>query len=317
MVNANPDRDAPVAVIDVGSNTVLVLVLGPPGVVLHENSRITRLGKGVFRTGRLDPESVERTRAAIEEFAREARRLGSRPLVAVGTEALRRAADAGGFVDDLRRSGIVDEVRLLSGEEEAAFAIEASRRALGAEAAGLVVVDVGGGSTEVAWTGRSGAVRGVSLPLGSVRLTEAHVTHHPIPPAELEALREAARAETAPLADESDLRAAERVVAVAGTATTLAALSLRLARYDAERVEGTELSRDDLAGWIARLAALGVLERRGLPGMEPGRADVIVAGLVALEGVLARMGARRFTVSGRGVRHGVALLLLERGGGVW
>lgn len=317
MVNAKAGSGPPVAVIDVGSNTVLLLVLGPTGEILRESSRITRLGKGVFRTGRLDREAVERTREAIEEFAREARRLGAARVVAVGTEALRRAGDAAGFVEDLRARGVVDELRLLSGEEEAGLAIEASRRALGAEAQGLVVVDVGGGSTEVAWTDPAGRVRGVSLPLGSVRLTEAHVSTHPIPQAELEALGRAAASETARLAREPDLLAAKQVVAVAGTATTLAALVLELEPYDAERVEGTLLSRVDLAGWIARLAALDVPARRALPGMEPGRADVIVAGLVALESVLARLGAERFAVSGRGVRHGVALRLLERGEAVW
>jgi exopolyphosphatase/guanosine-5'-triphosphate,3'-diphosphate pyrophosphatase len=317
MVNAVPGSRGLVAVIDVGSNTVLLLVLGRGGEVLCDSSRVTRLGEGVFRTGRLDPKAVLRTRAAIEEFAEQARRLGASPIVAVGTEALRRAADASDFTHDLRRRGVVDDLRLLSGEEEARLSIEACRREPGQSSAGLVVVDVGGGSTEVAWTDRSGRVRGVSLPLGSVRLTEAHVSSNPIPTAVLDALRRAARAETAPLAGEPDLHPADRVVAVAGTATTLAALARAHERYDDKRIEGTALSREDLAGWIARLAALDVPARRELPGMEPGRADVIVAGLVALEAVLARVGAPRFTVSGRGVRHGVAFRLLDRGGAVW
>jgi exopolyphosphatase/guanosine-5'-triphosphate,3'-diphosphate pyrophosphatase len=100
------------------------------------------------------------------------------------------------------------------------------------------------------------------------------------------------------------------VVAVAGTATTLAALELALAVYDRERVEGFELSRERLSQWIERLADLGVAERKRLPGLEPGRADVIVAGLVCLEMALVRLRAERFTVSERGVRHGVALRML-------
>jgi exopolyphosphatase/guanosine-5'-triphosphate,3'-diphosphate pyrophosphatase len=316
MVNVGTAKRPPVAVLDIGSNTVLLLVLGPGGEVLKDSSRTTRLGQGVFRTGKLDPEAIARTRAAALEFAEEARSLGARPVVAVGTEALRRAGDASGFAESLRASGLVDEVRILSGEEEAAFAIEASRRAAGPSAGGLVVVDVGGGSTEIAWTDRDRRVRGCSLPIGSVRLTEAHVSANPIPAADLDAVRRAVAAAAEPLLREPDLRPPGRVVAVAGTATTLAALELRLARYDAERVEGTTLSRADLAGWIARLAALDVPARRALPGMEPGRADVIVAGLCALDGVLERLGAERFGVSGRGVRHGVALALLDRGGAV-
>jgi exopolyphosphatase/guanosine-5'-triphosphate,3'-diphosphate pyrophosphatase len=317
MVNGKTGRGAPIAVIDVGSNTVLLLVMGPGGRVVRESTRTTRLGQGVFRTGRLDPAAVERTREAVLEFAAEARQLGARRVVAVGTEALRRAGDADAFAASLRAGATVDEVRILSGEAEAGFAIEASRRALGADARGLVVVDVGGGSTEVAWTDATGRVRGVSFPLGSVRLTEACVSAHPIPPAELEALRRTVAREVATLAHEPGVHAPKLVVAVAGTATTLAALALHLARYDAERIEGTTLSCADLAGWIERLAALDVAARRALPGMEPGRADVIVAGLVTLEGVLAGLGAERFTISGRGVRHGVALRLLDAGGSVW
>jgi exopolyphosphatase/guanosine-5'-triphosphate,3'-diphosphate pyrophosphatase len=100
------------------------------------------------------------------------------------------------------------------------------------------------------------------------------------------------------------------VVAVAGTATTLAALELELARYDGSRVEGLALGRERLRAWIERLARLTTPERRALPGMDPGRADVIVAGLLALEGTLVALGARRFRVSERGVRHGVAIRLL-------
>jgi exopolyphosphatase/guanosine-5'-triphosphate,3'-diphosphate pyrophosphatase len=100
------------------------------------------------------------------------------------------------------------------------------------------------------------------------------------------------------------------LVAVAGTATTLAALELALESYDAERVEGLELSRDTLTRWLERLAQISVAERKRLPGLEPGRADVIVAGLAVLEGVLARLSVPRFRVSGKGVRHGVALRIL-------
>ncbi len=101
------------------------------------------------------------------------------------------------------------------------------------------------------------------------------------------------------------------MVAVAGTATTLAALELRLERYEPDAVEGLRLDRAALSGWIDRLSQMSVAARRRLPGMEPGRADVIVAGLLILDGVLERMGAQGFSVSGRGLRHAAALRLLE------
>jgi len=304
MGNGGRTRPGGIGVLDVGSNTVLLLVVAADGSVLRDEARITRLGQGVFATGELAGEAVARTRAAIAEFADIARAESVARLVAVGTEALRQARGGGEFLAGLVREGLVDGARLLSGEEEAELTVEATRRQLGGSRGALAVIDVGGGSTEVAWRESAGArVRGVSLPLGSVRLTEAHLPHHPIPSADLAALRETVRSAAAPLVESLP-------AGLPPGAAVVAALELGLAVYRPERVEGLALSRAVLARWIERLAQLGVAERKRLPGLEPGRADVIVAGLVCLELVLACLGADGFTVSERGVRHGVALRLL-------
>ena len=299
-------------VIDLGSNTVLLLVVEPDGRSVEDLSRITRLGQGVFASGRLHPDAIERTRSAVGEFARRARGLGASRVVGVGTEALRRARDGAEFLAALERDGVLDRARLLAGEEEAACAIEASRRAAGVGSQ-VVVIDVGGGSTEVAWT-RGERVHGISLPLGSVRLTEALLPCHPIPAADLAALEaELAKGTAALLALRSQgLDAAERTaVAVAGTATTLAAMELGSQGRDPADAEGERLALARLDHWIARLAALDLESRRRVPGLEPGRADVIVAGLAVLRAVMRAIGAAELRASGRGVRHGVALRLLE------
>jgi exopolyphosphatase / guanosine-5'-triphosphate,3'-diphosphate pyrophosphatase len=313
MANGEHARARRIAVFDLGSNTILLLVLAADGAVIRDEARITRLGQGVFERGELAPDALRRTREAITDFARLARADGVERLVAVGTEALRRARGGADFLAELVRAGLVDGARLLSGEEEAELAIEATRLGVGASRSALAVIDVGGGSTEVAWREKQSApIRGVSLPLGSVRLTEAHLPRHPIPAADLAALREHVRAVAEPLARAlpEGLPGDAAIVAVAGTATTLAALELALEVYDGARVEGLALTRLQLGSWIERLARLGVAERRQLPGLEPGRADVIVAGLVCLELALSCLRAERFTVSERGVRHGVALRLL-------
>jgi exopolyphosphatase/guanosine-5'-triphosphate,3'-diphosphate pyrophosphatase len=302
---ANAER-APVAVIDIGSNSVLLLVLAADSRVLSDEARVTRLGAGVFASGSLDPAAVERTLAAIRELSPTARGLGATPVVAVGTEALRRARDASAFLERLRDEGLVDTARVLDPEEEAELSLEASRRERPRGA--VCVVDVGGGSTEVCWVDSGGSSLGLSLPVGSVRLTERHIRSDPPEPAQLARVREEVAAETGSLP--AGLARSCEVVAVAGTATTLAALELELARYDGSRVEGLALGRERLRAWIERLARLTTPERRALPGMDPGRADVIVAGLLALEGTLVALGARRFRVSERGVRHGVAIRLL-------
>lgn len=319
MSNHKGEDQDRLGVLDLGSNSVLLLVMGRDGRVLCEESRITRLGEGLFRGagsgGCLAAAARKRTRGAVEELAGLARSMGASRVIGVGTEALRVAADGRDFLESLRSNGLLDEARLLTGEEEAAFAIEASRRSshgLGPGTEGLAVIDVGGGSTEIAWAAQGDRVKGVSLPLGSVRLTESFVSHHPVPASELERLAEAvARTADARIPGELDAFGERgEVVAVAGTATTLAALAVRLDVYSEERIEGMRMVRADVAAWVRRLAALDVEARRALPGMEPGRADVIVAGLVILEGVLRHIGAERFRVSGRGVRHGVALSVL-------
>ncbi len=311
MANKDSRARSRVGVIDLGSNTVLLLVLEERGRIVCDEAKVTRLGEGVFTRGEFHPEARERTRAVVEVFSGEARAAGVEVLVGVGTEALRCARDGAEFLEGLRSSGLLDRARILDGEQEARLAIEASRRRPGALRHGLQVIDVGGGSTEVSRCDPAGRVRGWSLPLGSVRLTEALVRSHPIPIREIEWLRAAVNDELLRLGPEPDTARVEAVVAVGGTATTLAALELRLEPYDPDRVEGTELTRGDLCGWIERLAGMSVAERRALPGMEPGRADVIVAGLVVLAGVLEWLGADRFRSSGRGLRHGVALRLLD------
>jgi exopolyphosphatase/guanosine-5'-triphosphate,3'-diphosphate pyrophosphatase len=311
------DSHEKIGIIDLGSNTVLLLVLDHSGLVVADELRITRLAERVFESGRLSPGARERTRRAVSELAETAREAGAERLIGVGTAALRHARDGAAFLSSLQRPGLLDEGRVLSGAEEARFTIEAALRGERAAGRPLVVIDVGGGSTEVARlvsravsgagsTSKEGEVEAVSLPLGSVRLTERFLPQHPVPSEHVAALRAWIREQTASLRPEPGAR----VVAVAGTATTLAALKLQLARYDRDRVEGFELSSGDLSGWIERLAALDVAARSELPGLEPGRADVIVAGLLILEQVLERLEVGSFRASGRGVRYGVALSLL-------
>lgn len=313
MANRGRARPQRIGVLDLGSNTVLLLVLAADGRVIRDTSRITRLGQGVFASGGLADEALARTRAAVAEFSALARADGVTRLVAVGTEALRRARDGGEFLTSLVRDGLVDAARLLSGEEEAEATVEATRKRIGDACDALAVIDVGGGSTEIAWRTRAdGPIHGLSLPLGSVRLTEAWLPRHPVPAADLARVTVEVERLSEPLARAlpAGLPPGAVVVAVAGTATTLAALELALDPYDDERVEGFPVEARLLRAWTERLARLGVAERKRLPGLEPGRADVIVAGLAVLAGVLARLGATRFAVSGRGVRHGVALRVL-------
>jgi exopolyphosphatase/guanosine-5'-triphosphate,3'-diphosphate pyrophosphatase len=226
---------------------------------------------------------------------------------AVGTSAAR---DAEGAEEFLRAAESILGVRphIINGQREAALTFEGAL--CGLDAAGAVVAcDIGGGSTEIVLGERdsAGASRlqhAVSVDVGSVRLTERYLTDDPATAAQIGAARQDVR---------NELRRIERppagatFVGLAGTVTTLAAVQLGLERYDPARVHGAKLASVDIVGMRQMLSGLSVGARRGTPGLEPGRADVIVAGAVILEEVLRWAGAEQMLVSDRGVRWGLAL----------
>jgi exopolyphosphatase/guanosine-5'-triphosphate,3'-diphosphate pyrophosphatase len=306
-----------VAAIDVGTNTVLLLVAEQreDGIApLVERAEITRLGRGVDASGRLEPAAIAATVRVLAAYAAEARALGVREIACVATSAARDAANGAEFFEATRAAaGLVPEI--ISGDEEARLVWRSAWRDFGGPsgpppfppAAPLAVLDVGGGSTELSF-GDGPAPRGrQSLQVGAVRLTERHVHEDPISPATVTALRAAAREALAPLATMEGLGGlpGARLIGVAGTVTTLAAVLQGLPAYDAERVHGSTLDLDQVELLIDRLGALPLAERAALPGMEPKRADVIVAGAVVVAEAARRLGFDRLTVSDRGVRWGL------------
>lgn len=301
------------AAIDVGTNTVLLLVAeraegGFRPVV--ERADITRLGRGVDRTRRLDPNAVRETVEVLARYAAEARALGAGAIACVATSAARDALNGDDFFRAAREAtGLAPEV--VSGEEEARLVWVSAWRDFGGAGA-LSVLDVGGGSTEFTW-GEGPQPRGrVSLQVGAVRLTERVVETDPVGEASLMRLRAAARQALSPLGGLGASPRPALLVAVAGTVTTLAAVRQALPRYDPVRVHGSSLSLAALEDLYERMGALTVAERARLPGMEPKRADVILAGCAILCEALPLLGFDRLTVSDRGVRWG---LLHDRFGG--
>lgn len=300
-----------VAAIDIGTNSVLLLVAErrEGGIVpVLERSTITRLGQGVDRARELHPAAVTRTLECLRAYADDLRELGVTRVDAVGTSAMR---DAGGGPSFAEQAGRVLGVlpRTISGAEEARLTFHGALSGLALSARDTVVFDVGGGSTEIIARSGDGEPRGVSVDVGSVRLTERHVKSDP--PSELEqgAVRTDARAAlaTVPAVPEG-----ATLVGVAGTVTTLAAFVGDVAPYDARRVHGSKLAASDIARARAALASMTQSERRALPTMKPERADVIVAGALIVEEVLAAARAASIVVSDRGVRWGLASELLAR-----
>jgi exopolyphosphatase / guanosine-5'-triphosphate,3'-diphosphate pyrophosphatase len=293
-----------VAAVDLGTNSTRLLVADVEDGRVDEVVRrlkITRLGEGVDARRRLLPLPVARVRNALSDFRREAESLGAEVTLAVATSAVRDAENGEAFLGEIEWSyGFATQ--LLSGEEEARLTFRGASSD-GRAMPGTLLVDVGGGSTELSLDGAFVT----SLPAGCVRHTERFLASDPPTPGELEAAAGAVRE----LLADVRVDGARRALGVAGTVTTLAALDLGLDAYDPERVHGHVVSRDGLVRQLERLAALPLEERRAVPALEPERAPVIVAGLVVLREVLDRFRLDAVEAGERDLLHGAALEAAE------
>jgi len=307
-----PARE-PVAAVDLGTNSIrlLVAVPGEGGPAdLARDMVITRIGQGVDRTGRLDPEALERTLRVLERYVRRARALGARRIGVAATSAVRDADNRHGLAGAVERlTG--SALRVLSGDEEARLSYLGAVRTLHVEAP-VLVMDIGGGSTEFV-VGRDDAEAAHSTDMGSVRLTERHVAHDPPTPDELRSLGEEIDRFLSEVEGAVPVREARTFVGVAGTATTVAALALDLDTYDPDLIHGRTISLSEARQVLDRLAAITTAERAALPAMAPGREDVIATGALILVRVMERFGFDRAVVSEHDILDGLALELAGTG----
>lgn len=292
----------PRAAVDVGSNSVRLLVADAAGVRITRQMAVTRLAAGVDRTGHLDDQALERTVAAIAGFRDVWRSLGVEDRVRIAaTSAVRDAADRDRFFTAVERAtGVRAEV--LSGEDEAALSFAGATGAVEV-AEPVAVVDVGGGSTELIVGSADGRVAGsVSLQLGCVRLTERDLGDDPPSPAQVLA----AEATVAAQLDVADdllreqgvvLADAASMIAVAGTATTLGALHLELDEYLEERIHGHRVPAPALQALTIKLMGMSAGERAAMGPMQPGREDVIHAGALILSAIVQRYGIDEVVIS--------------------
>jgi exopolyphosphatase/guanosine-5'-triphosphate,3'-diphosphate pyrophosphatase len=310
---APPADHLRVAVVDVGTNSTRLLIadVGPDGRLdeRRRESRVTRLGEGVDTDGRLKPAAIDRVCAALDDYARliAGDQVGS--ATAVLTSAVRDAANGPDFASLVADRYDLD-ARLIAGDQEAQLTF------LGATSdrdpdppAPTLVIDVGGGSTElIRGRGRSAAFH-VSLQAGVVRQTERHLAGDPPTPDQLRALRTDVRAlieRHVPPIERRRPRPA-MAIAVAGTATSLAAIDQGLEPYDSSRVQGYPLDLATCRLLLARLAGLPLAELRSVRGLHPDRAPTIVAGVAILIEVLEAFGLPGFETSEHDILRGVAL----------
>jgi len=292
----------PIAAIDCGTNSIKILVGALPSVLVRE-SRMVRLGQGVDTTGVLREDALARTFAAIDEYAALIRRYDVARVRFCATSATRDAGNAQVFTDGVRaRLGVTPEV--LSGAEEAALVFEGAVRHLRTPLEGpVLVVDIGGGSTELVLGGEHPEAA-VSMDIGSVRLHERHLHDDPPTSEQVAAcLTDIDRhldACSVPVAE------ARSVIGTSGTIKTLAAGMLELPVYDRDAIDGSRLGTAETTTYVDRLVAMTVAERRAIPSMHPGRADVIDAGALIWSQVLARSGVAEYTVSEADILYGIA-----------
>jgi exopolyphosphatase / guanosine-5'-triphosphate,3'-diphosphate pyrophosphatase len=297
-----------VAAVDLGSNSTRLLVADVVDGRIDEVARrltITRLGEGVDARRRLLPLPIARVRNCLSSYRQELEALGAERTLVVATSAVRDAENGEAFLGEVEWSyGFT--TRLLTGEAEAMMTFEgvtSDRRLDDA----TVVIDVGGGSTELIAASRGGLDFRTSLDLGCVRLTERLLPSDPPSPPELESCAAYVRAMLAEWVPD-DLRARTRqAIGVAGTVTTLAALDLELSEYDPEPIHGHRIPAAAVAHQLEGLAAMPIAERRLIPALEPERAPVIVAGAVIVREVLAYFGLDALEASEHDLLHGAAL----------
>ena len=297
-----------VAVVDIGTNSTRLLVGDVESGRLREVERssiVTRLGRGVDTSGQLSAEAIEDVCAAVGDYISAYEELGAERVVAIATSAVRDAANAQMFLAELRERFALD-ARILDGAEEARLTY------LGAcverpPAEKTLVVDIGGGSTELVVGDGPEVGFFASLQVGTVRHTERHISHDPPEAGELDALARDVRAAIGEALAGADYAQAYEGIGVAGTPTSLAAIDQALDPYDPERVHGYRLSLEAIQRMCSELAAKPLAERLEVPGLHAGRAPTIVAGVVILIGVMRAFGLDEIEVSEHDILYGAAL----------
>jgi exopolyphosphatase/guanosine-5'-triphosphate,3'-diphosphate pyrophosphatase len=301
------------AAIDMGTVTTRLLIADVEGPLVREVLRrtvVTHLGEGLHSTGRLSPQALERVADAVTSFAREIEANRVDEVFAVATSAARDAANGGELTERLASLGV--DARIISGDIEARLSFSGATS--GADATDVLVADLGGGSTELVFgsargkgVGRETVVTSArSFDVGSRRTLDAFLPSDPPLAIEMaEASHWAFRA-MRPFF-EALLTPARTLITLAGTGTTLSAVKQGLVPYDAAKVHGSRLTASDIAGLKETLAAMPVAARREVKGMDPARADVIVAGAIVLEAILALSGLDSTVVSEQDILYGLVI----------
>ncbi|MCI0495449.1 Ppx/GppA family phosphatase [candidate division KSB1 bacterium] len=300
------------AVMDIGTNAIKFHIAeknpGEKWKTIHDRADVTRLGEGLNRTGKINPEAMERNISVIGEMIEIACQNDVNQIFAIGTMALRTATNANDFIDHIKNKfGI--SIEIISGDEEARLSFLAVDSSLDIRYGNFLIFDIGGGSTEFI-SGNDGKIQQkISFNIGVVRLTEDILTSDPVAQHECKAVNETIQNEFSAIAV---MNPVDKLIGVGATLTTLGAMKMEMPDYDPDVIHGTKLSFTDVAGLLSLLQSKTIAERKRIIGLEPRRADVILAGAMIVWNIMKKINAAEVIISDRGVRHG---FLIDRFGG--
>ena len=298
------------AIIDVGSNSIKFFLgdLAQDGTlqtVIDEND-IARLGEGLRETGVISPDAMQRNNEAIARFAEKARSNGAGEIVCVGTMALRNAKNTADFIKLVKETSNVD-LSVIPGEEEARLSYLAVLSGLTLQDGKLAIFDTGGGSTEFIFGEGSSVSKRFSVDLGAIRITEKHFKADPVSKADVHA----AIAEIDGIFKESGVDGTvAQLVGMGGTVTSMGAVKHKMVKYDPDVIQGSALTLADVEEQIEAYSSRTIEARKEITGLQPKRADVILAGACILKVIINRLGVTGLTISDRGLRHGMAFDML-------
>ncbi len=296
------------AVIDIGTNSTLLLIgeLGTDGHInsLHQEFTVTRLGENVHGCGLINEKAMQRTLDVLFRYEARSKRLGAEKVHVIGTQALRHAQNSLVFSGILERE-LGWQLRIISGEEEARYSFSGAMDAISLSGEHVVVMDVGGGSSEVIFGNKEkGIVAHESLPVGVVRLAEKMGMKPNLSRVNRNCIEKEAAKLFCGLSFIDGCLTAEKFIGVGGTVTTLAAVREQMSAYEPSVINGYELTLNDIESLYNRLNALSPEERRKLPGLVPGREDVILFGTLIFATFMNCCGFEKVIASDRGLRFG-------------
>lgn len=293
------------AVIDIGTNSIKFILadMGKDGqfeAVMDKNN-IARLGEGLKETGMLAADAMSRNCEAVKQFADIARTEGANEILAVGTMALRSAKNSAEFIR-MVKSATGLEVKVLPGEEEARYSYLAVVSGIGLGKGRIAIVDTGGGSTEFVFGEGDALGKRFSLDLGAVRITEEMLRSDPVKKAEVDlAYKYILRF----LSENGIHTKVDRLVGMGGGITSMGAVMFKMAEYDPDKIQGCILSLDEVERQIGLYSANTVEQRKLIVGLQPKRADVILASALIVKAIMGKLGVQALIVSDRGLRHGL------------